>query len=84
MGRTRLAGPSLTRPPVARGRSFAAIDAVGGTDARNLEPRLVTGTNAVRSALFVPALIVFLDSLGVTFSAVWGLLALAASPFPSA
>ena len=47
---------------------------MGGTDAGNLEPRLVTGTNAVRSALFVPALIVFLDSLGVTFSAVWGLL----------
>ena len=58
----------------ARSQLLAAIDAVGGTDARNLEPRLVTGTNAVRSALFVPALIVFLDSLGVTFSAVWGLL----------
>ena len=58
----------------ARSQLLAAIDAVGGTDARNLEPRLVTGTNAVRSALFVPALLAFLDSLGVTFSAVWGLL----------
>ena len=44
----------------ARSQLLAAIAAVGGTDARNLEPRLVTGTNAARSALGVPMLIVFL------------------------
>ena len=46
----------------ARSQLLAAIDAVGGTDARNLEPRLVTGTNAARSALGVPMLIVFLGA----------------------
>ena len=48
--------------PAYTASAWMIIDAVGGTDARNLEPRLVTGTNAARSALGVPMLIVFLGA----------------------
>mgnify|MGYP000240921654 CR=1 FL=1 len=56
-----------------RTRLIGAVEAVG-RGARSLEPRIVTGANTVKTALSVPLFLLFLDSIGVTLSAVWGLL----------
>ena len=47
-----------------------------GRGARALEPRIVTGANTLKTAISIPMLLLFLDSVGVTLSAVWGLLGL--------
>lgn len=57
-----------------RTRLLGAVESVGGTGARTLEPRIETGANTVKTALGVPMFLLFLDSIGVTLSAVWGLL----------
>lgn len=57
-----------------RTRLLSAVESVGGTGARTLEPRIVTGANTMKTALSVPMFLLFLDSIGVTLSAVWGVL----------
>lgn len=56
-----------------RARLLSAVNSVGG-GARTLEPRIVTGANTMKTVLSVPMFLLLLDSVGVTLSAVWGLL----------
>jgi len=57
----------------SRNRLMAAVDSVG-KGARALEPRIVTGANTIKTAVSIPMLLLLLDSVGVTLTAVWGLL----------
>lgn len=54
-------------------RAMEAVDTVGA-NARALEPRITTGASTARTAIAIPFLLLWLDTVGVTLSSVWGLL----------
>ena len=54
-------------------RALVAVDAVGHA-ARALEPRITTGASTARTAIAIPMILLWLDTVGVTLSSVWGLL----------
>jgi hypothetical protein len=56
----------------AKNRALAAVDEVRG--ARALEPRIVTSASTARTFLALPMILLWLDTVGVTLSSVWGLL----------
>ena len=56
----------------AKARALAAVDGVHG--ARALEPRITTSASTARTCLALPMILLWLDTVGVTLSSVWGLL----------
>ena len=56
----------------AKHRALAAVEGVRG--ARALEPRITTSASTARTFLALPMLLLWLDTVGVTLSSVWGLL----------